>query len=112
MASGPCRAGWPKSEKPHPRRLFASWARNVKGRATRLLALVDSRLWRSRSKTHFYHPVFLVELEGQEPSPGPETTGVGFFAEDDLPPLSPGHDMAVPLVFKLLRGEVPSPYFD
>ena len=85
---------------------------NVKGRATRLLALVDSRLWRSRSKTHFYHPVFLVELEGQEPSPGPETTGVGFFAEDDLPPLSPGHDMAVPLVFKLLRGDLPSPYFD
>ena len=85
---------------------------NIKGRATRLLALVDSRLWRSRSKTHFYHPVFLVEVEGQEPSPGPETTGVGFFTEDDLPPLSPGHDMAVPLVFKLLRGEVPSPYFD
>ena len=27
---------------------------NVEGRATRLLALVDSRLWRSRSKTHFY----------------------------------------------------------
>ena len=65
---------------------------NVKGRAVRLLALVDSRLWRSRSKTHFYHPVFLVEA--------------------DLPPLSPGHDMAVPLVFKLLREEVPSPYFD
>ena len=85
---------------------------NVKGRATRLLAFVDSRLWRSRSKTHFYHPVFLVEIEGQEPSPGPETTGVGFFAEDDLPPLSPGHDMAVPLVFKLLRGDLPSPYFD
>ena len=85
---------------------------NIKGRATRLLALVDSRMWRSRSKTHFYHLVFLVEVEGQEPSPGPETTGAGFFTEDDLPPLSPGHDMAVPLVFKLLRGEVPSPYFD
>ena len=85
---------------------------NVEGRAARLLALVDSRLWRSRSKTHFYLPVFLVEVEGQEPSPGPETTGVGFFSEGDLPPLSPGHDMAVPLVFKLLRGEVPSPYFD
>ena len=85
---------------------------NVKGRATRLLAFVDSRLWRSRSKTHFYHPVFLVEIEGQEPSPGPETAGVGFFAEDDLPPLSPGHDFAGPLVFKLLRGDLPSPYFD
>ena len=85
---------------------------NVKGRAVRLLAVIDSRLWRSRSKTHFYHPVFLVEIEDQEPSPGPETTDAGFFAEDDLPPLSPGHDMAVPLVFKLLRGEVPSPYFD
>ena len=85
---------------------------NVKGRATRLLAVIDSRLWRSRSKTHFIHPVFLVEVEGQEPSPGPETTDAGFFPEDDLPPLSPGHKECVPLIFKLLRGEVPAPYFD
>ena len=85
---------------------------NVEGRATRLLAVIDSRLWRSRSKTHFIHPVFLVEAEGQEPSPGPETTDAGFFSEDDLPPLSPGHKECVPLIFKLLRGDVPVPYFD
>ena len=86
---------------------------NVEGRATRLLAVIDSRLWRSRSKTHFIHPVFLVEAaEGQEPSPGPETTDAGFFAEDDLPPMSPGHKECVPLIFKLLRGDVPAPYFD
>ena len=85
---------------------------NVEGRATRLLAVIDSRLWRSRSKTHFIHPVFLVEAKAQEPSPGPETTDAGFFAEDDLPPLSPGHKECVPLIFKLLRGEVPAPYFD
>ena len=34
------------------------------------------------------------------------------FAEDDLPPLSPGHDRRVPFVFRLLRDEVPAPYFD
>ena len=37
---------------------------------------------------------------------------IGFFAENDLPPLSPGHDRRVPLVFRLLRGDVPAPYFD
>ncbi len=85
---------------------------NVVGRASNLLAILDSRLWRSRSKTHFYHPVFLVEAEDPQPSPGPETTDAGFFPEQDLPPLSPGHDGAVPLVFRLIRGELPIPFFD
>jgi hypothetical protein len=32
--------------------------------------------------------------------------------KDDLPELHPGHDLRVPFVFKLLREEVPGPYFD
>lgn len=85
---------------------------DVKGRATRLLAIVDSHRWTSRSKAHSYHAVFLVEADGQEPTSGPETTDVGFFSEDSLPSLSPGHEGSVPMVFKLLRGEIEVPYFD
>ena len=85
----------------------------VKGTATRLLGVFDSRSWGSRVSYHFYGSVWLVELDdGQTPVAGPETTGVGFFAEDDLPDLSPGHARKVPLVFELARGDVPAPYFD
>ena len=85
----------------------------VEGTATRLLGVFDSRLWGSRAKYHLYQSVWLVDIPGdQTPVAGPETTGVGFFAEDDLPDLSPGHVRRIPLVFKLARGELPIPYFD
>ncbi len=85
----------------------------VSGRVVKLLGLFDSRFWRSRTKTQLYHALFLVEADsGSEPAAGPETTDVGFFSESALPELSPGHTLRVPLVFKLVRGEVPAPYFD
>ena len=85
---------------------------NVEGRATRLLGIFDSRLWGTRTTSHLYHAVFLVEAEDPTPVAGPETTGVGYFPEGNLPSLSPGHDKRIPLVFKLLRDEVPVPYID
>ena len=75
--------------------------------------MFDSRLWGSRAKYHIYASVWLVDVpDDQTPIAGPETTGVGFFAEDDLPDLSPGHLRRVPVVFKLVRGDLPVPYFD
>ena len=85
----------------------------VRGTATKLLGVFDSRLWGSRAKYHLYSSVWLVRVDDdQTPIAGPETTGVGFFAEDDLPDLSPYHVRRVPLVFKLARGELSVPYFD
>ena len=85
----------------------------VEGTATKLLGVFDLRLWGSRVKYHVYCSVWLVELhDDQTPVAGPETAGVGFFSEDDLPDLSPGHARRVPLVFELARGDVPAPYFD
>ena len=37
---------------------------------------------------------------------------MGFFSENDLPDLSPGHVGRVPMAFKLARGDLPVPYFD
>ena len=85
----------------------------VWGKATKLLGIFDSRLWGSRSKNQFYSGVWLVNVsDEQTPVAGPETTGVGFFLEDDLPDLSPGHLRRVPLAFQLARGVSPIPYFD
>lgn len=85
----------------------------VEGKATMLLGVFDSRLWGSRAKYHIYSSVWLVEIgDDQNPVAGPETIDVRFFAKDDLPDLSPGHQSRIPVVFKLARGELPVPYFD
>ena len=84
----------------------------VRGRATRLLGIWDSRLNGSRIKAHMYHALFAVEAGDAVPQAGPETTGVGYFAEDELPELHPGHQIMVPSAFKLDRGDLPVPYFD
>lgn len=82
------------------------------GRVSQLLGIFDSRLWHSQTKAQLYHTIFLVEASNSVPAPGPETTDVDFFGEDELPGLSPGHRLRVPFVFRLLRGEVAAPYFD
>jgi len=84
---------------------------NVKGKATRLLGIWDSRFTGSHMKAQVYTVVFLVEAE-DEPQPGPETTAAGFFVEHELPDLHGGHQVKVPMAFKLYRQEVPVPYFD
>ncbi len=84
----------------------------VEGKAVRLLGLFDSRVWGSLSKFHLYHAVFQVEIGDAVPVAGPETTDVGLFVEDDLPDLSSGQRLRVPLVFKQRRGEALVPYFD
>ena len=85
---------------------------NVRGRAITLLGIFDSRLCHSRTKSHVYHTIFLVDPGDSVPVAGPETTDVGFFSEDDLPDLSPGHHIRVPITFKLISGKLRAPYFD
>ena len=85
----------------------------VQGIATELLGVFDARRWGSRARQHVYVSIWLVKIdEHQIPMAGPETTDVRFFAEDALPDLSPGHKERVPAVFKLVQGDLATPYFD
>ncbi len=93
----------------------------VRGKNPRLIGLFDSRSWHMRSKVHFVSAMFQIEtndipgLHSVEDHTNPafhESLAVDFFDEDHLPPLSQGHHMKVPMVFKMMRGEVPMPYFD
>ena len=93
----------------------------IRGRATQLLGVFDSRLWQTRTKVHLYSAMFLVESEdqpmarvGPRNSTGPksETLDAGFFEENTLPELSQGHHIRVPTAFKIHRGEILAPYFD
>jgi ADP-ribose pyrophosphatase YjhB (NUDIX family) len=83
----------------------------MRGRITRLLGVFDSLRWDMRTKVQLYAAVFEAESD-DAPQPTPEATELGFFGPDDLPPLSPSHRLRVPVVFQLLRGERPIPYFD
>jgi 8-oxo-dGTP pyrophosphatase MutT (NUDIX family) len=84
----------------------------IDGDVTGLLGVFDSRLWRSAKRIHFYHAVFLVEAADPQPRPSPEVSAAAYFGEAELPPLSPGHHLRAPFVFRQLRGEAPIPYFD
>jgi ADP-ribose pyrophosphatase YjhB (NUDIX family) len=85
---------------------------NIRGRAVKLVGIFDSRILRSQTKAHLYHAVFLVEAEPGTPEAGPETTDVGYFPEDRLPDLSPGHETKVRLAFQFHRGQASEAYFD
>ena len=78
----------------------------------RLLGVFDSRIWHSLMKGHMYHCIVEVEVQGADPCPGPEALDAAFFPEGSLPPLTQGHISWLPVVFKLLRGEMSIPYFD
>ncbi len=84
----------------------------IRGNATKLLGVFDSRIWKTKKNVHLYHAIFLVESDHPNPLPTSEATEVGFFSADQLPPLSPGHLQRVPVVFQLYRGEKPIPFFD
>jgi ADP-ribose pyrophosphatase YjhB (NUDIX family) len=84
----------------------------IDGHVTKLLGIFDSRLWHSKTKAHLYHAIFLAEATDLMPKTSIEATDIGFFGENDLPELSYGHEHRVPLLFKILRGEIPAPYLD
>ncbi len=85
----------------------------LRGRPLALLGVFDSRLWGSRTRAQLYHVIFRVAVAaGAEPQPGPEALAAAFYSPTALPPLAPGHHRYVPVLARLLRGELPAPYFD
>lgn len=93
----------------------------IRGKATRLLALYDSRFWPAVTRMQLCIAQFLVEVDNDPVlhnstdgtlSSFTESLDVGFFAEDHLPNLTFGHERRVPMAFRLFRGEVATPYFD
>jgi ADP-ribose pyrophosphatase YjhB (NUDIX family) len=84
----------------------------LSGKIVRFLGVFDLRLWRSQLKKQTHSVVFEISDPEGTPVITNEATDCGFFSADKLPELSPGHEMRVPLLFKLTTGEVPTPFFD
>ena len=82
------------------------------GTVTGLLGVFDSRIWKSQLKSQLYHVIFEVTVPERNPVITNEATDWGFFAANKLPGLSPSHSQRVPVLFKLMNGEMKPPYFD
>jgi hypothetical protein len=78
------------------------------------VGVYDSRLCGTRSNAHLYQFVFLCHP--REPDARPalsnETLDVGWYAQDALPPLSPGHAVRIADAFCCWRGELSGAVFD
>jgi 8-oxo-dGTP pyrophosphatase MutT (NUDIX family) len=87
------------------------------GLAVEPLALVgvyDSRFCGTRSNAHLYQFVFLCRPRDPDAQPAlsNETLDVAWYAEADLPPLSPGHILRIADAFRYWRGELGGAVFD
>lgn len=78
----------------------------------RLLAIFDSRLWHTRTRLQMYDFYFQAELVDGIPSLSNEVTELRWFNETELTDLHSSKIHILPLLFKLLRGEVGTPYVD
>jgi 8-oxo-dGTP pyrophosphatase MutT (NUDIX family) len=99
-AAGACREAWEET-----------------GLAVEPLTLVgvyDSRFCGTRTNAHLYQFVFLCRLRDPDAQPdvSNETLDVGWYAEADLPPLSPGHALRIADAFRCWRGELIGAVFD
>ena len=98
-AEGACREVWEET--------------GIHVRAKDLVGVYDSRLCGTDSPNHLYHFVFLCEpLDDAEPQVTNETLDVGWFPEEALPPLAPGHPLRIAHAFRFYRGEISGPFFD
>jgi 8-oxo-dGTP pyrophosphatase MutT (NUDIX family) len=99
-AAGACREAWEET--------------GVEVEPLALVGVYDSRLCGTRSNAHLYQFVFLCRPREQDAQPilSNETLDVGWYAEADLPPLSPGHAMRIADAFRCWRGELQGAVFD
>src|SRR5215213_5595107 len=99
-AEGACREAWEET--------------GVAVEPLTLVGVYDSRLCGSRTAAHLYQFVFLCRPRdpAAQPLVSNETLDVGWYAEDALPPLSPGHASKIIDAFRYWRGERRAAVFD
>lgn len=84
-------------------------------KATKLLALTDRRKHPHPAMfLHVYKAFFWCEITGGELKPSIETSEVGFFGKDELPPISTARvtEAQIHQFFELLQGLPENTYFD
>lgn len=82
----------------------------VECRAVGLVGVYDNRRQKRHGPFHLLHLTFLCQALDPmvEPQVMPECIDVGWFAHDDLPPLSSGHEVRIPDAFAFHAGRRPT----
>ncbi len=98
-AEGTCREAWEET--------------GVAVEPVALVGVYDSRLCDSRTTAQLYQFVFLCRPLEAAPQAvvTAETLAIGWFGEDTLPSLSPGHTVRVPDAFRFWRSTAPKTVF-
>ena len=81
-------------------------------RAERLFGIYDNRAYGGRAPFQVYMVGFMCSYVSGTPHPTSEALAVGYFSEDALPQLTPGHRIRVPQVFAWHRGGRTEPHFE
>ena len=84
----------------------------VRVRAEQLIGIYDNRAYGGRAPFQTYLIGFMCSHVSGTPHPTSEALDVGYFPEDDLPPLTPGARDRVPQAFAWQRGERTEPHFE
>ncbi len=84
----------------------------LRGKATTMLGLFDSRFWNCRSKRQIYLHVFEVDVPAGEPTVSNETLDARFFDPLQLPELDPCHVGRIEVILQQRRGKLAVPFFD
>ena len=84
----------------------------VRVRAERLIGIYDNRAYGGRAPFQLYNVGFLCAHVSGAPHPTTEALDVGYFSEDELPPLTRGHRNRLPQMFAWQRGERTEPHFE
>lgn len=84
----------------------------VRVRAERLIGIFDNRAYGGRAPFQTYLVGFMCSHVSGTPHQTSEALDVGYFPEDDLPPLTPGARDRVPQAFAWQRGERTEPHFE
>lgn len=85
-------------------------------KVTKLMAVFSSTKYEYKNypwkENQFCHLVFLAEIVGGAPQKSNETTAVGWFGQEEIPPLSDGHDVRIAFGFKFIEDPSTPPYFE
>jgi ADP-ribose pyrophosphatase YjhB (NUDIX family) len=85
-------------------------------RIVRLLGVFSSNRYAEVNYPHkggkYVHILFLAERMGGIATTTNEAREIGFFPEQEIPPLSDGHDVRIALGFRVLRDPATAPHFE
>jgi ADP-ribose pyrophosphatase YjhB (NUDIX family) len=85
-------------------------------RIVRLLGIFSSNRYQEINYPHkggkYVHVLFLAQRIDGTPHPTSEAREIGFFAEDQIPPLSDGHAPRIELGFRVLSDPATPAYFE